>query len=277
MMNFKYFIISLAEKQTIIDKFTSLSSKFVHIPAIDTRLFDCKDDIIETNFNLDLNPANINSAYYFNKCKGALGCYLSHYTFWKSIIENNLDFGLVFEDDAKLSDVSNLISKNLETEFLNDDNPLLIQFNKRTTEQKLPFWFDGTESYAVNKKGAQLLIDKTHDFSEFADIFIEYAYDQKEFNKSKSVIYDKYNYYVDSHDFKTLNTIRYAVDKFIGYCSHSDLNATSRLNIKLRPEVSLHMEGQMNSEVKGGGSEWFEVGYREFDAFVESLNLWWLN
>ena len=27
MMNFKYFIISLAEKQTIIDKFTSLSSK----------------------------------------------------------------------------------------------------------------------------------------------------------------------------------------------------------------------------------------------------------
>ena len=202
---------------------------------------------------------------------------MSHYTFWKSIIENNLDFGLVFEDDAKLSDVSNLISKNLETEFLNDDNPLLIQFNKRTTEQKLPFWFDGTESYAVNKKGAQLLIDKTHDFSEFADIFIEYAYDQKEFNKSKSVIYDKYNYYVDSHDFKTLNTIRYAVDKFIGYCSHSDLNATSRLNIKLRPEVSLHMEGQMNSEVKGGGSEWFEVGYREFDAFVESLNLWWLN
>ena len=81
-MDFKYFIISLAEKQTIIDKFTNLSSKFVHIPAIDTRSFSCKNDIIETNFNLDLNhPANINSAYYFNKCKGALGCYLSHYTF----------------------------------------------------------------------------------------------------------------------------------------------------------------------------------------------------
>ena len=92
--------------------------------------------------------------------QGCVGMLLESLYILKSIIENNLDFGLVFEDDAKLSDVSDLISKNLETEFLNDDTPLLIQFNKRTTEQKLPFWFDGTESYAVNKKGAQLLIDK---------------------------------------------------------------------------------------------------------------------
>ena len=33
----------------------------------------------------------------------------------------------------------------------------------------------------------------------------------------------------------------------------------------------------MNSEVKGGGCEWFEVSYSEFDEFAESLNLWWVN
>lgn len=46
-----------------------------------------------------------------NECKyskvlndGEIGCYLSHVACWENIIDNNLDFALILEDDAILSD-----------------------------------------------------------------------------------------------------------------------------------------------------------------------------
>ena len=71
--NFKYFYnISYEKNKQLLINFKGYKRLYTYL--LFTRLFDCKDDIVQTNFNLDLN-ANINSAYYLTNA-GALGCYL---------------------------------------------------------------------------------------------------------------------------------------------------------------------------------------------------------
>ena len=40
--------------------------------------------------------------YHYQLTRGAIGCYLSHVTIWKDILENNIKQALILEDDANL-------------------------------------------------------------------------------------------------------------------------------------------------------------------------------
>ena len=121
------------------------------VNAVDTR----EDGFKFKNFNLKIDPPNKIARIEFSKNKGVVGCYLSHYKIWKHIVANKIKYALVLEDDASIKDVNRVLDKGLIQKMLSTNEPTLIQLNKRTTVDKLPYWFDGTESYAVNKQEAR--------------------------------------------------------------------------------------------------------------------------
>ena len=55
---------------------------------------------IYKDFNLQLLPIDISSKLYFKFHTGAIGAFLSHYSLWKHIVELDLDYTLVIEDDV---------------------------------------------------------------------------------------------------------------------------------------------------------------------------------
>ena len=44
--------------------------------------------------------------YHTPLTDGEIGCYIAHRNAWKAILDDNIDFGLVLEDDAYLKAVS---------------------------------------------------------------------------------------------------------------------------------------------------------------------------
>jgi glycosyl transferase family 25 len=101
-MKYKIFLINLDERE---DKFKSVK---VQLDALGIDF-----ERISAVRGVDLTEDDINSAYssVINKNKylkemsvGEIGCYLSHRKVWAKIVDENLDFAVLIEDDAKLQD-----------------------------------------------------------------------------------------------------------------------------------------------------------------------------
>ena len=266
------FLINLESKQDRWNRFSNLNLGIERINAVDTR--NSSDDY--ENFGLGLNPPDKMSKLYFSRSKGALGCYLSHYTFWKKVVENDIEYAVVLEDDASVIDVKNLIETNsVSTHFENVDFPKLVQLNKRTSTQKLPYWFDGTESYAINKKAASSLIELTHDLSDLQGVFIEYAWSWPNLRGGAYSLFKRWKRHDALADFTKKNTIRYAVDKFIGYCSLDEINPSKRLTIELDPTIGLNPY-YPHSEILKDLKPYWQMSYDELVAHeTDDDYMWW--
>lgn len=245
------YIINLDDRSHRWDRFDDRDLGIKRIAAVDTR----KDPDIAKKFGLSVKPPDKLTKLYFNKCPGAVGCYLSHYLFWKLVIEQDLKSALILEDDALITDVDQLIRCKESFKALNTQEPTLIQFNKRTSPEKLPFWFNGTESYAVNKPAAEALVHLTHDFSDMVGHTIEYAYDVPTTGVTSKELYNMWESHDEKIDYLEKNVIRYAVDKFIGYCSHPAIADQRRINIHIEPVVGL-FDNDVPSDIISDGSSW---------------------
>ena len=80
------FIINLNDRLHRWDNFKKLNLNLSRISAEDTR---CDSSVSLKKYNLEMLPGDKLSKYYFKKSKGAIGCYLSHYKFWKIVVDNN--------------------------------------------------------------------------------------------------------------------------------------------------------------------------------------------
>lgn len=286
------FLVNLKDKKDRLDAFRNSSINFRLIEAVDTRSpdFDIKP------YGLKLKPVDKINDLYFSKGMGALGCYLSHYVFWKYVVSEKLEYALVLEDDAWIPDVVNMLNEKdaIKKHFLNSFNwpipgPKLVQLNKRESTNKLPFWMEGTESYAINYKAAELLIEYTHNFSNFKNIFIEYAWSWPNLGMSHLELFEKWkNVYKHEKYYETTDTIRYAVDKFLGYCSHPSLPSKKRLNIQFDPYIGLlennckkYLNGEdfHTSDVMGSGKRIWEMSFDEIISAEDTLSTykWWDN
>lgn len=261
------FVINLNDRLHRWNNFKELNLNLSRISAEDTR---CDFSISLTKFNLELLPGDKLSKYYFNNSKGAVGCYLSHYKFWKTIVENKIGKALVFEDDADVDDVKLLYEDNNNFDALNSNKPVLIQFNKRTTQEKLPYWFNGTESYAINYSAAKSLIDLTHDFSDMKGHRLEYSYDIPRTGVTRQRLELAWSDHDSKINYTKKNCIRYAADKFIGYCSHPAINFEKRLNILIRPKVNL-FTNQIKSDVDMNSKQWWNMSYEEIIQETKDL------
>tara|TARA_B110000495_G_scaffold16450_1_gene11733 strand:+ start:328 stop:1122 length:795 start_codon:yes stop_codon:yes gene_type:complete len=260
------FVINLDNRIHRWERFDDRKLGIVRIRAVDTR----KDSISFSRFGLSVAPPDKLGKLYFNSSPGAIGCYLSHYVFWKHVVENDLPKAVVFEDDALITDVEGLIKDDKNFELLDSKEPTLIQFNKRTTYEKLPFWFNGTESYAVNKAAAQALINLTHDFSDMTGHDIEYAWDVPNTGVTKKHLTDMWADHDSKIDYKTKNIIRYAADKFIGYCSHPAITSPNRIKIHIKPKIAL-FNNDVPSDVLGNAKFWWNMNLDDIKHITRDL------
>jgi len=267
-------LIYLINLDCVADRVPEFSSQLdIHrISAIDTRSRTNE----HTKFGLSLNPPDKISKLYFSLYAGALGCYLSHYIFWKKVIEGKNNYALVLEDDADPNDVERLIASDTLEKHLNNNKPTLLQLNKRTTYDKLPFWFDGTESYAVNKAGAKSLLDLTYDFSCFENTFIEYAWDWPELKGGKQQLFTEWADHDANINYTQKNTIRYAVDKFIGYCGMDNVPTEKRLNIIIENKVGINEKYKNQSDILNQRKLTWQMSLQELKKCETDDNyMWW--
>ena len=254
------FVINLDDRLHRWNNFEKLKIQNMgRISAEDTR---CDPSVSLKKYNLKLLPGDKLSKYYFANSKGAVGCYLSHYKFWKIVVDNKLGSAVVFEDDADVNDVKNLYNQQKIFDGLKQDKPTLIQFNRRTTQEKLPFWFNGTESYAVNYLGAKSLIELTHDLSDLNGHKLEYSYDIPRTGVTRQSLELAWSEHDSKIDYMKKNCIRYAADKFIGYCSHPAISFEKRLNILIKPYIGL-FTNNVKSDVNLNSKQWWNMSFNE--------------
>jgi hypothetical protein len=116
-----------------------------------------------------------------------IGCYQSHLSLYKRIVDQNLPYAIIFEDDVdpvdgwdvKLMEYLDELGPNFDllllgyhSEYMVKDvhtNPILAQglsalgicrpFSQRTDHIVTPTTFGGTHAYMISRKGAQKLLD----------------------------------------------------------------------------------------------------------------------
>ena len=135
------------------------------------------DEILELKKRKFLKKDNfkINSKSGKYLTNGEIGCFFSHLQVWESIIDNNIEYGIIFEDDAKIGHdfktKLDILIENLPENFLyislynfpakNQQN--IIDeledynnfFNKLNNSE---IW--GTTCYLISLKGAKILTQK---------------------------------------------------------------------------------------------------------------------
>ena len=221
----KIFTINLPDRLSRWNLFKDIDPRIVRFEAVDSR----SNWYIYREYGLDCDPQGLTNKYYFTQSKGAVGCYLSHYLIWKEIVNQNIPWALILEDDARVKDVKKILTFDFS---LNDDVQVL-QLNKRMPIDPDIYrsYYDGTESYIISKSGAEMLINNTHDCSHFQGV-IDILPEPFQCNFSRFLN-------ESTPDLSGKRSIKFALDKFIGFSSDYKLNPDVRLKLKIDPRVGL--------------------------------------
>ena len=171
-------------------------------------------------YGLEYVPVDIEVKIYFEIHKGAYGAYLSHYLLWKKIVEENLDYALVLEDDVLPESVNKMLDSNL---LISDYDFIQLSKKIRFDLYNNPV-FDGAESYILSQKGALALLALTE------SPFLLQQLGAKKYNNTNYLdVIDCSN-----NEWSTKPAIICPVDKFIGYACQ-----TRMLKSFLYPSVDL--------------------------------------
>lgn len=226
----KIFCINLDDRN---DRWESLKNKDLaeRISAIDSRL----NKRICEEHGLSLNPSNLSAKAYFNCSNGAVGAYLSHYSIWQKMVNENIDHALILEDDVQEDAIEKILNSNLISRGYD-----LVNLSKRISwdEYNKRMFFDGAEAYILSNSGAQKLINATR-FSILLDKVSPQAYDSL-----KDTEYLDWNH---------TNSIVAPVDKFIGYCCEDRADKRIQLTKNLYPIIDLgekSIKSDINPEQK---------------------------
>jgi len=100
MLNYKVLVINLARSPdrlaAITEQLNAINIPFERIDALDGR--NLSDEFVE-----EVSPARIVSkSYHRALSKAEVACSLSHRKAWQRIVDDDLDFGVVLEDDVEL-------------------------------------------------------------------------------------------------------------------------------------------------------------------------------
>lgn len=131
--NLKCFIIHLkrakARKVFVDNIIKNISLKTEIIEAVDGNLLTN----IEVNNILNENKA-FRPKYPFKINSGEIGCFLSHRKAWRQIVDQNLDAGLILEDDIRIDHFT--FDKSLKFAIQNIKSCKYVQFQVREIKKK---------------------------------------------------------------------------------------------------------------------------------------------
>ena len=232
----KAYVVSLQpDRLNRWEEFERLNDDRIQLrKAVDTRgKWKALRHLKRTGFNL--NPIPGSCSDYFSQSFGAVGCYLSHYSIWRNIVNNGFKCSLVLEDDAVIEDVTRVLNcdTDLDPGYLTAGllNPFhLVQLNKRTPVNNKISMFAGTESYLLSLEGAKRLMYLADNAGSFID-------------KVNIPVIDKNN--TDIPGKRAIFTLGdgkrmwIAVDKFMGLCGMSSLPDERRVSLAVVPRVGL--------------------------------------
>ena len=255
---FKIFFINLKSRE---ENWTSAHRVFSALPkgvaghlerieAVDTRkgLAPLKE------LGLTLDPVGVSYQLYFSQSAGASGCYASHYSAWKKIVDEDLDYGIILEDDVVISDVINFLFSQPEME----PGVELLHLGKRG--------FDGLEAYLFSKSGAQKAISLTHNHEPLADIEPRTGTESEHL---KSFI-QKHSEF----DWNEKDTISAPVDRFLMHACHKSVDEEHRIKVQLLPCVDLTVCGGEQSDIYGAKmskmNQYYKMNKEELENFTQS-------
>lgn len=159
------YVISLSDKHQrrnhITKIFSDLNLTFYFYDAIDTHKID---EFINKN-SIKLSSSHLS--------EGEIACYLSHFDLWQQVVDKNLEYIAIFEDDIYLAKDASALLTELNWLPKNFDAIKLETMNERvfihkTIElvnnrylAKMQSRHMGGAGYIVSRKGASKLISKT--------------------------------------------------------------------------------------------------------------------
>lgn len=138
--------------------------KYNIFPAVVGKNINLIDYVSPNGYKQILETERTNSRrHHYDLTRGAVGCYLSHLSIYKKIVESNLDYGIVFEDDsiiandfyARLQYGLSVVPDDWDIFLLGviclkcDIDKDYININR--------FW--GTHGYIIKKKSAEKLLE----------------------------------------------------------------------------------------------------------------------
>lgn len=225
----KVYVISLEDRHERWNEFSLINdSRITKYTAIDTRSIKTANNALSGGDRY-LNPPLGVYTDYFSTCCGAIGCYLSHYNIWKEIVENNINYTLIVEDDAQVEDIEKVISIDTDKykQFLGPITTHIKQLNHRT--QALGHFYSGTESYLITLQGARRLLYLADNNQSFHNII------QPPSNNLNPPS-DKFISFKFTRKGKCIWA---PLDRFIGLCNDDNLSDDIRVSINIKPRVSL--------------------------------------
>ena len=181
--NFKIFILNLKNdekrRENIVKELKKQNiSNYEIIEAVDGNKINSKEiDLLISKNSKFINPINTNMS------KSEIGCALSHIKIYKKIINHNLDFALILEDDAIFTnkfteDLKKFIIKNLKYKkqimLLSElwefyKKPLDKNNNYEIVDVTNAFF---THSYFINREAAKSLVSFNFPIKTVADNFV---------------------------------------------------------------------------------------------------------
>ena len=207
-----------------------------------------------TEYNLAYDPVDLEVAIYFHVHRGAYGAYLSHYLLWKKIVEEDIDYALVIEDDVDATSVADLLNSNL---FIGSHD--FVQLSKRVRFDSDNPVFDGGESYIISKEGANTLLSLTH------SPFLFHKLGVRKYN-NLNYLDSKLNLQLNNYKWSGRPSITCPVDKFMGYACQTNL-----LNFFLYPSIDINKHLASNSDI--ALSQSINAWHFDYDTIVHYSNL----
>ena len=148
---------------------------FKRIPGVDVKE---RQDLKNKYYSKVRNKLD----YHTPLTDGEIGCYIAHRNAWKEILDDNIDFGLVLEDDAYLKENLKLILDNLHNTKSDWDILKLADLStsprKGTNIEKFQK-FDIQSYYkpptlciaeVITRKGAKILLNLSNTFGRPVDV-----------------------------------------------------------------------------------------------------------
>lgn len=117
------------ERREKMDKsFMELGLDYTYFAAIDGK--SLTDEVLIQK-GIKLMPEYVDPYHKRPMTAGEIGCFLSHYSIWQKIVENNQDYVLVLEDDLRFEPYFNLRAESLLKEAQEIGGWDLIYFGRK--------------------------------------------------------------------------------------------------------------------------------------------------
>jgi GR25 family glycosyltransferase involved in LPS biosynthesis len=168
--DFDVYLINMPQKKDRLINFTKYYNnsdlkfkQFNILPAIVGKDLNLIEFVSPEGYKqiLELEKTG-NRKHHYDLSRGAVGCYLSHLSIYKQIVNSNYNYGIIFEDDSEMiQDIYKNMIEGLNKIPNNWDILLLghicIKCDINTEYTKVHrFW--GTHSYIIKKESADKLL-----------------------------------------------------------------------------------------------------------------------